>query len=98
MVPQPPAGMEVTFGSRINRRGQIAISRVTSVAEEGVLVLSPQWLTGDLTGDCQVSFSDLAVLLSHFGSGPEDFPAGDTDGDGDVDLGDLALLLSHFGQ
>lgn len=53
---------------------------------------------GDLDGDNQVSLSDLAILLSNFGT-----PAGaglgdgDTDADGDVDLADLAFLLSRFG-
>jgi hypothetical protein len=57
---------------------------------------------GDLDGDRVVSLSDLAVLLSNYGtpSGatPED---GDIEpepgGDGDVDLNDLALMLSRFG-
>ena len=53
---------------------------------------------GDLDGDLQVGLSDLAIMLSNFGtpSGalPED---GDLDGNGSVDLSDLALLLSVFG-
>lgn len=52
----------------------------------------------DLDGDGQVGLSDLAVLLSHFGTpggaSPQD---GDLDDDGDVDLSDLAALLARFG-
>jgi len=53
---------------------------------------------GDLTGDSVIGLSDLAILLSNFGtvSGaePED---GDLDDDGDVDIIDLAIMLSLFG-
>lgn len=49
---------------------------------------------GDLNGDGVVDLSDLALLLSAFGTSTT---TGDIDGDGDVDLTDLAILLSHFG-
>ena len=53
----------------------------------------------DLDGDRIVGASDLAMLLSSWGttggkSGP---PAADLDGDGIVGAGDLALLLSAWG-
>ncbi|MCC6361335.1 MAG: hypothetical protein IT450_21570 [Phycisphaerales bacterium] len=51
---------------------------------------------GDLDGSGSVNLSDLALLLSEFGSAGSDL-AGDVDGDGDVDLSDLTLLLSAFG-
>lgn len=55
--------------------------------------------TADLGGDHVVSLSDLAILLSHFGTetaarGEQ----GDIDGDGDVDLQDLAECLVAFGN
>lgn len=54
--------------------------------------------TGDLDDDGAVGISDLAILLSHYGTlsgaGPED---GDLNGDGDVDLADLAELLGQYG-
>jgi probable HAF family extracellular repeat protein len=54
---------------------------------------------GDLDGDRQVSLSDLAILLAHFGTASGATPAdGDSDSDGDVDLADLAALLARFGQ
>ncbi|MCC6360597.1 MAG: hypothetical protein IT450_17805 [Phycisphaerales bacterium] len=53
---------------------------------------------GDLNGDGQVDLSDLATLLSNFGT-PSGAGAdqGDLDADGDVDLSDLAALLGNFG-
>ncbi len=50
----------------------------------------------DATGDGQVDLSDLAVLLSQFGSGGAGL-ASDFNEDGTVDLSDLALLLALFG-
>lgn len=53
---------------------------------------------GDLDGDAQVGLSDLATLLSNFGTSGGATPAqGDLDGDQDVDLSDLAALLGNFG-
>ncbi|GMU80534.1 MAG: hypothetical protein AMXMBFR47_04050 [Planctomycetota bacterium] len=53
---------------------------------------------GDLDGDGQVGLSDLAALLSNFGTPGGATPdQGDLDGDGDVDLSDLAILLGAFG-
>src|SRR5262249_33159215 len=54
---------------------------------------------GDVDGDHQVTLSDLAILLAHFGvpSGAT-LADGELDGDNDVDLGDLAVLLSNFGS
>lgn len=52
---------------------------------------------GDLNGDHAVSLSDLAVLLSEFGTMGSGL-AGDLDADGDVDLSDLAVMLNQFGD
>lgn len=52
---------------------------------------------GDVDGDNDVDLSDLATLLSQFGSTGSGF-SGDLDHDGDVDLSDLATLLANFGQ
>jgi len=54
---------------------------------------------GDLDGDLDVDFADLATLLSHFGQATGASGAdGDIDGDADVDLADLAQLLANFGN
>ncbi len=55
---------------------------------------------GDLDGDGDTDLSDLAALLSAYGSfeGDPDYnPAADLDEDGDVDLPDLAALLADYG-
>jgi len=53
---------------------------------------------GDVDGDGDVDLTDLATLLTNFGT-PSGATRGmgDLDGDGDVDLTDLATLLSNFG-
>ncbi|MCC6360126.1 MAG: hypothetical protein IT450_15385 [Phycisphaerales bacterium] len=54
---------------------------------------------GDLDGDGDVDLSDLATLLSNFGTTGTATPEqGDSDGDLDVDLTDLAVLLGGFGS
>ncbi|GMU81130.1 MAG: hypothetical protein AMXMBFR47_10010 [Planctomycetota bacterium] len=56
-------------------------------------------IPGDLDGDCEVGLSDLAMLLSRFGTPGGMTPAdGDLDFDSDVDLADLAALLSVYGS
>lgn len=55
--------------------------------------------TGDLNHDGCVDLSDLAELLSTYGTASgAALEGGDTDGDGDVDLSDLAELLAHYGE
>lgn len=52
----------------------------------------------DVDGDCDVDLTDLARLLSNFGTqSGATRGMGDLDGDHDVDLTDLAILLSNFG-
>lgn len=53
---------------------------------------------GDLDDNEIIDVTDLAILLSNFGSGTlYPFLDGDVDGDGIVTLNDLSLLLSQFG-
>jgi hypothetical protein len=54
---------------------------------------------GDLDRDGDVDLSDLAQLLSNYGTtSGAIYTDGDLDGDGDVDLADLAELLSVYGS
>jgi hypothetical protein len=53
---------------------------------------------GDIDGSGTVDISDLAFLLSDFGSSTPSQPCSDVDGSGTVDLADLAQLLSAFGS
>src|SRR6185436_16030720 len=58
----------------------------------------PSSCPGDANGDGIVELSDLAILLSHFGTtSGATFADGDFTADGVVDLTDLALLLGSFG-
>lgn len=91
VVPDVPPGLDM--GSGINLSGQIVAWK-----SGGSVVLNPVWTAGDLTGDCAVTFEDLAIVLSNFGSPQGSFPRGDVDLDGDVDLSDLASLLSYWGM
>ena len=53
----------------------------------------------DVNGDQQVNLTDLAIILTNFGTpGGASHADGDVDGDGDVDLADLATLLAAFGS
>ena len=63
-----------------------------------VPVIAPDTTPGDTNNDGDVDISDLATLLSNFGtSSGATVAQGDTDEDGDVDISDLATLLSGFG-
>lgn len=53
---------------------------------------------GDLDGDNDIDLSDLAAMLSNYGTtSGATYQDGDLDFDGDVDLADLAALLSVYG-
>jgi hypothetical protein len=57
--------------------------------------------TADINGDCIVDISDLALLLSAFGSVPGDGnynPGADVAPPVGIDITDLALFLSQFGD
>lgn len=87
----------------INNRHQIvAAARQGASGPIGAILMSPMDMTtpGDVDGDGDVDLTDLAVLLSSFGTcaGDAGFtPAADFDGSGCVELGDLAILLGNFG-
>lgn len=62
------------------------------------IVAGDGWPCPDVDADGQVGLSDLATLLTHFGSDEgNSYATGDLNGDGSVDLDDLALLLAEFG-
>ena len=62
------------------------------------LRFDPPPCVADLDGDGEVGLSDLATVLSNFGTtGGATLADGDFDVDGDVDLLDLAFMLSRFG-
>lgn len=72
---------------------QLAFDNPTVAAVEAPCV-------GDLNDDNMVDLSDLAGLLSAFGSStgdPNFNPLADVDDDGVIGLGDLAGLLANFG-
>jgi hypothetical protein len=76
------------------------VDATTNASDHAPVVVdfSMPGITGDLDGDGDVDLSDLAILLSNYGTlsgaNPED---GDLDGDRDVDLSDLAALLASYG-
>lgn len=60
----------------------------------------PPPMPGDLNGDGHVDLSDLAALLSAYGTctgDPGFVPAADLDSNGCVELTDLAALLANYG-
>jgi hypothetical protein len=91
LMTEPP--LSLVGGTAINTRGQI-VAGVPS----GSVLLTPHWRTGDLTGDCHVTLTDLALVLIDFGSPIGSFPRGDVDGDGQVTVTDLSAVLAHFGE
>lgn len=79
----------------------LTYTNACSAAVAGVsLAYSAPCLTGDLDLDADVDLSDLAALLSAFGTcagDPDYFPAADLDNNGCIELADLALLLANYG-
>ncbi len=59
---------------------------------------TPADCPGDVDGDRVVNLTDLAILLSNFGTGTGATRSdGDLNGDGAVSLTDLAIVLAVFG-
>ena len=90
------AGWRLESAWDINNAGEI-VGIGTHQGFPRAFLLTPG-TCADLDGSGVIDLSDLATLLSHFGSlSGATFADGDTDADGDVDLQDLAMLLSQFG-
>ena len=79
----------------ITARTTIALS--IALALVGYAFSDPPACPGDFNGDHQRNLSDLAQLLSNYGttSGAA-YEDGDMNGDGDVDISDLAALLAVY--
>lgn len=74
------------------------VTTISTPSLGGIATTSLQPCFADLNDDRQVDLTDLAIILSHFGTtGGAPYSQGNLDGDGDVDLTDLALLLTNFG-
>lgn len=76
------------------------VAMIDELADEVILMKNTGAPTcpGDANDDGAIDLTDLAVLLSNFGSsGGALLTQGDVDADGDVDLTDLSQLLSGFG-
>jgi hypothetical protein len=69
------------------------------IALTGACFIGGSDCPGDVDGDGDADLTDLATLLTNFGT-PSNATRemGDLDGDGDVDLTDLASLLTVFGS
>lgn len=88
------------FGWRVALSGEEAVvsaifqttNRGAAYFYTGVPVACPE----DLDGDRFIGLTDLALLLTNFGTS-DPGATGDVDGDDDVDLTDLATLLVRFG-
>jgi T5SS/PEP-CTERM-associated repeat protein len=52
---------------------------------------------GDIDGDDDTDWSDLAILIADYACMPPDACVADLDGDGDTDIGDLLILLHDLG-
>ncbi len=66
--------------------------------EDGDGIMDVCLCPGDLDHDLDVDLTDLAQLLSNYGTtGGAAYEDGDLDEDGDVDLTDLAALLGEYG-
>lgn len=66
--------------------------------EDDDATIIPAPCRGDFDGDGLISLSDLALLLSNYGTASgASYWDGDLDADGDVDLSDLAALLAIYG-
>jgi len=77
----------------------IAYQRGVEEIYEAMLFVGPYaaGLTGDATGDGEVGFADLALVLSQLGQSGDGLQ-GDLNGDGVVDFVDLLLVLENYGS
>lgn len=100
----------VDLNTRISNQAGWRLEQAWSINDSGWIVGGGQhlgWPHGfvliprdcpDLDGNGSVNLTDLAILLTHFGTPVGmHFAEGDVDRDSDVDLADLAQLLASFG-
>jgi len=93
-----PGGVYVSYREALNDEHTWIASRPPSL--DALSVTEPGGIPGDVDGDGDVDLTDLALLLSAYGTSvgdPNYNPNADFDNDGDVDLTDLATLLSNYG-
>ncbi len=84
-----------SFGLAINNARQMVVwGHNPGTGQDGILLLTPVTVPGDLNGDGCVDQADLGQLLASFDADG----GGDLDGDGDTDQADLGVLLSAYGD
>src|SRR5581483_8580023 len=98
-MPKAAKGFSFKHTSHISRLNLVVFVAVFAAIGTYILIHSfaapnPN-LPGDLNGDNTVNGSDLAVLLSDFGTTNT---AADINSDGTVNIIDLSILVSHYGQ
>lgn len=94
-----PVGSDVMSLSTVSAFTLTAQDRCTTTTTMGFA--APEWCAGDVDGDGVVDLSDLAYLLSAYGTQegePSYLVDADFDRDGSVDLYDLSVLLGAFGH
>lgn len=100
----PPGGAapgDTRMRIRIRREGALEPCGTTwyGEVEDYTITVVPGAIPGDLDSSGCVDLSDLAQLLSNYGTvDGMAYEDGDLDGDEDVDLADLAALLAHYGE
>jgi len=86
----------------INDSGEIVTTGGTppmgfpSSVYEGVWILTPHFVMGDVTHDCTVDGADLAALLEAWGPVRRESEPADLDGDGRVGGADLGAMLAAW--
>jgi len=64
----------------------------------GAYEVQPPVLAGDVNHDNTVNFSDLVILVQHYGSNVPVYEDGDLNGDGKVNFADLVILAQNYGK
>ncbi|MCA9312275.1 MAG: hypothetical protein KDA21_13760 [Phycisphaerales bacterium] len=92
-LPLPAGVRQVTLTQRYTKNGGASID---SYIDNISLVLTVP-CPGDVNGDGSTDFTDLNVLLEHWGDSGATMADGDLTGEGDVNFTDLNLLLQDWG-